>query len=71
MRRTKRFLAGLAALAALAFGGAAIAQAGESDQTPPAPANEREAETPEADGPGGHADDPNDENAKHEFEGEE
>jgi hypothetical protein len=124
--RAKKVLAGIAALAALAFGGAAIAQAGGGSQDQQAasspatqPAEQGEsaaaensatdpdnvqdetgndqgekgggpegsetpdgAEAPEADeqqgsevpgddGPGGHADEPSNPNADHQFQGKE
>lgn len=94
--RAKKVLAGIAALAALAFGGAAIAQAGgdsqaqhglapatsESAQQSEAPegaegaeandaAEQEGSEVPGDDGPGGHADEPANPNADHQFQGKE
>jgi hypothetical protein len=105
--RAKKVLAGIAALAALALGGAVFAQAGGGSASQPnstpatsqsaeqqdestAPENsaadpdnvqdesggdqgsgEAGSEVPGDDGPGGHADEPSNPNADHQFEGAE
>lgn len=108
--RMMKLMAGVTALAALAFGGSAIASAtqspsktspkaaqtrvdndaieqenGADDATEAAESDESEAaegpesekgekdgtEVPGDDGPGGHADEPGDPDADHQFEGEE
>lgn len=108
--RVKKVIATVAALAALAIGGSALAQAGDSNQPgPPAQATQSQEstveskapensatdpdnvqfedeqgeggagesdakesqETPNDDGPGGHADEPGNPNADHQFEGKE
>ena len=86
--RLTKLLAGLTAVAALAFGGAALAGAASNPSTPAlppasAPADTTEqgdqtapdtgsaSEVPGNDGPGGHADEPGNANADHQFQGEE
>lgn len=89
--RIKKMLVAIAAIGALAFGGSAIAQAGngsgQTTATPAAQPAESSAqssatdtaekgeaagsEVPGDDGPGGHADEPGNPNADHQFQGKE
>lgn len=87
-RRMRQLVTAIAAIAALATGGAVFAQAQNSAGTTPGteqagPENSEKGETPEKaetpgqegsevpndDGPGGHADEPGNPNADHQFEG--
>ncbi len=64
----------VAALCALLIGGVSVAMAtGPStpSNAPTTTVEEQPGAPDSADGPGGHADDPNDPNADHQFDGEE
>lgn len=82
-KRIQRLVAAVAALSALALGGAVLAQAQPTPAPAPEPVSTSDGDNIQSgdqttaetvtgsDGPGGHADEPGNANADHQFQGTE
>jgi hypothetical protein len=69
-KRMRQLVTAVAAIAALATGGAVMAQA-QNSAPPNATSEAGQPENSATDGPGGHADEPGNPNADHQFSGKE